>query len=625
MADGCEISTCNFYASDLGDTNYIDELKQFVNGPNPVDIVSNNIAIAYSDLAGLPIDTNLNHGIMTYTFDIPRLGFIADCYKACAIITDKDGKCVNADMKVIDKPAVKPTIKTIRFSTDTLDLNVGSHLQIEVELDGDTGWELYDVPVWSSSDNYILSVDNSGLLSANAVGEAVVRVESSLKPSVYAEMTVSVHEVDKGFKLSLDGDKLYRETTVEIPVYLHNKYPMTGIQFDITLTDGLSFDCDESGNCNVKLDTSRTTDFSAASLLHEDNTLKVLITSFSGKYVNEGDGILFYIPIKVEASAPQTATVGISDIIVADPRNKAIKINDANRTFIIYDLKRGDVDGDSALTVADVTSIVSIILGQKEEGKIKEAADFNNDGKTDIMDVVTLINSILRSSSFKVRTTAARTDNAAEGIYIYEITEKGDDIYSVDLRVKDIDNYVAAQFDVALPEGLEFVTNDLGIEVSPDITATSNHIVSTSLQEDGSCRFISFSLSNSKYTDNEDKFLKFDIRKEEGCAENLTGEIRNILFSDANLSAVNFDDFTFNLNLGSNSVAVDLASALKISGVQGGIAVSNAPAGSDVLVYSLDGRLMNSIRVNEATVRIPAEKGIYIVRIQDTVKKVIVK
>ena len=53
---------------------------------------------------------------------------------------------------------------------------------------------------------------------------------------------------------------------------------------------------------------------------------------------------------------------------------------------------KGDVNGDGAVTIADVTLLVNIILG-KTEGNT--AADVNGDGNTTIADVTTLVNIIL--------------------------------------------------------------------------------------------------------------------------------------------------------------------------------------------------------------------------------------
>jgi hypothetical protein len=57
-------------------------------------------------------------------------------------------------------------------------------------------------------------------------------------------------------------------------------------------------------------------------------------------------------------------------------------------------LVRGDVNGDSKVTIADVTALVNIILG-KTTSYNTAVADINNDTKITIADVTALVNIIL--------------------------------------------------------------------------------------------------------------------------------------------------------------------------------------------------------------------------------------
>ena len=56
----------------------------------------------------------------------------------------------------------------------------------------------------------------------------------------------------------------------------------------------------------------------------------------------------------------------------------------------------GDVNDDGAITIADVTALVNIILGKDTAGQYNhEAADVNRDGSITIADVTALVNIIL--------------------------------------------------------------------------------------------------------------------------------------------------------------------------------------------------------------------------------------
>jgi len=54
---------------------------------------------------------------------------------------------------------------------------------------------------------------------------------------------------------------------------------------------------------------------------------------------------------------------------------------------------RGDVNGDSQVSIADVTALVNVILGK---GSPNAAADVNGDGLVSIADVAAVVNIILK-------------------------------------------------------------------------------------------------------------------------------------------------------------------------------------------------------------------------------------
>ena len=64
--------------------------------------------------------------------------------------------------------------------------------------------------------------------------------------------------------------------------------------------------------------------------------------------------------------------------------------------YFTYKNKPGDVNGDSQVTIADVTALVNIILGKDTAGQYNhEAADVNRDNGITIADVTALVNIIL--------------------------------------------------------------------------------------------------------------------------------------------------------------------------------------------------------------------------------------
>ena len=60
--------------------------------------------------------------------------------------------------------------------------------------------------------------------------------------------------------------------------------------------------------------------------------------------------------------------------------------------------KKGDVTGDGIVSVADVVSIISYILGENLSDFNAAAADVNGDGKVTVVDVVAVIGSIKKAN-----------------------------------------------------------------------------------------------------------------------------------------------------------------------------------------------------------------------------------
>lgn len=56
---------------------------------------------------------------------------------------------------------------------------------------------------------------------------------------------------------------------------------------------------------------------------------------------------------------------------------------------------RGDIDGNGAVDVSDVNTVVNIILGKVQASSYSGEANFNNDNMVDVSDLNTLVNIIL--------------------------------------------------------------------------------------------------------------------------------------------------------------------------------------------------------------------------------------
>ncbi len=67
-----------------------------------------------------------------------------------------------------------------------------------------------------------------------------------------------------------------------------------------------------------------------------------------------------------------------------------------------FDAPNGDANGDLAINVLDITSIVAYLLNNNPQPFIFEAADYNGDGKINVLDIVAVVNVILGKKSAMV-------------------------------------------------------------------------------------------------------------------------------------------------------------------------------------------------------------------------------
>lgn len=133
-------------------------------------------------------------------------------------------------------------------------------------------------------------------------------------------------------------------------------------------------------------------------------------------YLDMADGSLYTQPIEMQipCTADESNTwfpyvldftgQEVADTFFIGFRFTAPRGIDCSATYYVDDFtwggeatpyKKGDVNGDGIVDVADVNVIINIILGDDEGSKYNGRADVNGDGKVDVADVNALINLML--------------------------------------------------------------------------------------------------------------------------------------------------------------------------------------------------------------------------------------
>lgn len=229
----------------------------------------------------------------------------------------------------------------------------------------------------------------------------------------------------------------------------------------------------------------------------------------------------------------------------------------------------GDVNGDDLILINDVVLTINYILGMEADNFIFSAADMDADNRILINDVVLVINALLKVEP--ANTLTAR--NIIRETFSTNETPDG-----FCMKLSNADDYVAMQYDVAIPEGASIDNISL--------TADSNHTLSFRKIREGVVRVVVTSLTNDAFASNS----QFDVKVS-------TDKDANILLSNAYVATRD-----------GSLVEVSDTEVLLTRGSANGIPTMDA----DVVpthIYDLTGRLVK----RNATSTEGLQKGIYLI------------
>ena len=227
-------------------------------------------------------------------------------------------------------------VNEIKLSHTSASLHVSETLALVATVNPDNA---YDKAVnWSSSTPEIASVDSNGVVTALAIGQAIITVRSMSNPEVVAECCITV------------------QTTPVSEIRLN--------EVSVSMRIGETFDL-------------------IADILPETATEKTILWSSENNDIatvsNTG---------QITAIAP-----GTTNIIVTAADGSGVTATCAVNVIAdeIPEIKMGDVNGDSSITMADIVETINYIMGAPSDSFIKEAADMNGDDSITMADVVAII------------------------------------------------------------------------------------------------------------------------------------------------------------------------------------------------------------------------------------------
>lgn len=158
------------------------------------------------------------------------------------------------------------------------------------------------------------------------------------------------------------------------------------------------------------------------------------------------------------------------------------------------DYSAGDANGDGNITMSDVVSIISHIMGTTLDSFVTDAADLNGDYKVTLSDVVLLIDKLMGKTSAQAAPRRANVFLEAGELYAANYNAK-----SLTLGLSNATSMTAVQMDIVLPEGVEV----------EEVTISSKHVATWEKVDSNKTRLIIYSPSNRNFNGNDIATIHF--------------------------------------------------------------------------------------------------------------------
>ena len=327
-----------------------------------------------------------------------------------------------------------------------------------------------------------------------------------------------------------------------------------------------------------------------------------------------------------KSSAPEIATVSetgeISTIcegtavITAEATDGSGVVATCNLT--VLPTLKGDSNDNDEVTVTDAVNTANYAVGKDVANFYFKAADVNADNQITIADASGTISIVLDQPVATVQALAMSARSAYNGLDCLTLDNfslKAGETGSIFVSLDNTVDYVALQADIKLPEGMTLEAVKLGRR------AEANHSLATRAFAGNVVRVVLFSADNSAFVDNGEALIELVVKaKAQDCGDIM---LSNIIASDADANEYALTSMGGHNDLASSVAGVETEGIRIISG-DGSIEILNAD-GKRVDIYSLDGAIVATFEANESAVSRILPEGVYIVKVGNMAKKVVVK
>lgn len=171
--------------------------------------------------------------------------------------------------------------------------------------------------------------------------------------------------------------------TTQVEILLENDVPFTAFQSDLYLPEGITLVSN-----SVSLTSRKSSDHTIATSQLQDGGIRLMSYSMELNSYSGNNGALVTLDVEVSPSIKTPVVIMLKNTLLTTTAGVETPVEDTPCTVFL----RGDVNGDSSVSISDVTSLIDMLLAPSTKTKF---ADVNADGNVSISDVTNLIDILL--------------------------------------------------------------------------------------------------------------------------------------------------------------------------------------------------------------------------------------
>jgi uncharacterized protein YjdB len=358
---------------------------------------------------------------------------------------------------------------------------------------------------WASSSPNVASVDDNGVVTAIAVGTAIITATTTDGSNLSASCVVTVVEDLSNYDnyLSMSDGEAFHGDTIVVPVKMFNEASVISFQTDIFLPEGLEL-LQEDGEFIIDPSERMTRTHSIMSNQLPDGSIRVLCYSSNYKPFtgNSGDD-LFYLTVKVADNAEGNYTIQLKNTLLTNSDFVDMPAPDVAATVNVKAYILGDANNSGLVTVGDVVTTAQYVLLLNPQPFNFEAADVNFDGNITVGDVSRIAWMVLNPGATAPRRAPALLNSgdrmSGEGISLMPGETR-----RVSIALDNVMDYSAFQLDLSLPEGMTASNFQL-------TDRAGSHAFDVNTLGDGKFRALCYSPALTAISGHEGALLTFDV------------------------------------------------------------------------------------------------------------------